>query len=163
LEPSDGVIGLGRPVDIVLTQYPGVRIRLSLVTRGKNAALKVAPQIDVGQGETTDFSQRRLELARLSLRKDANKLDEQLSAARYEAAAIQNWLASPVVKPLQSRRERTTRLQVLKQMIPALEQRMSYAQTRADVLVRLSQLAEQIHDTASIHLVVSLQAEDRAP
>ena len=95
--------------------------------------------------------------------KSMANLNQQLAAAKGEAVDIETWLASPVTKPLQLRGERRQRLLVLKkQVIPALEQEMSLAQTRANDLQRLVQLAEQIHEKACIHLAVLLEVEDVA-
>ncbi len=155
LKPSQGVIELRQPVYVVLTEYAGVTIRLSLLKRGGNAVLNVATEIDIGRNEPIEFTQQRVKMAYADLMKDAGYLNQQLSAARTEAVTIENWLKSPVPKPAPLRGQQVQRLLTLqKQIIPALEQQMGYAQNRVEVLQRLFQLAEQIHGTAEIRYVV---------
>jgi len=155
LQPSQGVIELRQPVYVVLTEYAGVTIRLSLLKRGGNAVLNVATEIDMGRDEPIEFTQQRVKMAYVDLMKDAGYLNQQLSAARTEAVTIENWLKSPVPKPALLRGQQAQRLLTLqKQIIPALEQQMGYAQNRVQVLQRLVQLAEQIHGKAEIRYVV---------
>lgn len=163
LEPAEGIIRVGNSVDVVLTQYPGVKIHLSMSMKGKNAELKVAPEIETGPGKTGDFSKRTLDQAGRSLAKDAVALNKQLAAAQAEAAQIQNWLVAPVMKTVPMRAARTKRLQALtNQAIPALQQQMGYVQARANVLQQLSLLVKQIHEKASLELVVQVEPADKA-
>jgi hypothetical protein len=163
LKPSHGVLRFGQPVDIVFTNYAGIRIRLSL-RAGEGTIVEVAPEMDDGQRKKIPFTQQRVQQLCVSWNKDADKLSQQLSEAKNEAQNIDIWLKSPGTKPLQLRGARTQRLLVLNQkMIPALEQQMSGAQARGDVLQGLSRLVEQIHGTASIHLVIRSEAEDGTP
>ena len=155
LKPSQGVIELRQPVYVVLTEYAGVTIRLSLLKRGGNAVLNVATEIDIGRNEPIEFTQQRVKMAYVDLMKDAGNLNQHLSAARTEAVTIDNWLKSPVPKPVPLRGQQVQRLLTLqKQIIPALEQQMGYAQNHVEVLQRLLQLAEQIHGEAEIRYVV---------
>ena len=155
LRPSQGVIELGQPVCVALTEYADVTIRLSLLKRGENAVLNVATEIDIGRNEPIEFTQQRVKMAYADLMKDVGHLNQQLSAARTEAVTIENWLNSPVLKPVLLRGQQVQRLLTLqRQIIPALEQQMGYAQNRVEVLQRLFQLAEQIHGKAEIRYVV---------
>ena len=99
LKPSQGVIELGQAVYVVLTEYTGVTIRLSLLKRGGNTVLNVATEIDIGRNEPIGFTQQRVKMAYADLMKDAGNLNQQLSAARTEAVTIEIWLKSPVPKP----------------------------------------------------------------
>jgi hypothetical protein len=160
LHPADGLIKPGQSVDIVLTQYTGVKLHLALVARSKETVLKVAPEIEVGQGKTSDFTHQSIKRASGALKKDLNNLGRQLSTANYEAKSIETWLASPALKPAPVSAQRKRQLQVLKsQVIPILQKQMTYAQSRATVLGQLTQLAQEMHDKAAIHLTVQVAPE----
>ncbi len=164
LQPANGTIGIGKPVDIVLTQYAGVKIHVSMHTKGKNVELKVTPEIETGPGKTSDFSKRTLDSAGRSLQKDTVAVNKQLVAAQTEALAIQNWLVSPVPKAITVRSARTQRLNLLTtQTIPALQNQMAYVQRRADVLQQLSLLVKQIHKKASLNLAVRVGPAEKTP
>jgi hypothetical protein len=161
LQPNDGIVSFGQPVDVLLTQHAGVRIRLSLRMRGKNVDLEIAPEIETGQGKTSDFSKRTLDLLSRSTKKDALALNKQLAAAQSEAMEIQNWLASPVVKTIPVRNARTQRLSFLmSQMIPSLQKQLADAQVRSDLIQQLSLLVAQVHEKASLDLVVQAEQEN---
>ena len=159
IKPGHGVLRIGQPVNIVFKDYPSISIHLSLARDG--TIVEVAPKIDVGQGKKTAFTQQGVKQAYVTLKKYIDKVSQQLSEAKTVAQNIENWLKSPILKSLQLRGMKKQQLDVLKnQTIPTLEQQMKDAQTQADVLQRLSQLVEQIHGTASIHLVIGNEAKD---
>ena len=56
IKPSHGVIQAGQPVDIVLKDYPDIKLHLSLAKDG--TVVEVAPKIDIGQGKTTAFTKK---------------------------------------------------------------------------------------------------------
>jgi hypothetical protein len=148
-------------VDIVLNDYPGLNIHLSLAKDG--TVVEVAPKIDIGQGKTTAFTKKWCRQACTTLEKELTKTNvtQQLQAAKATAANIETWLKSPGKKSQQLRDMMQQQLAILKnQTIPAFEQQMKDAQTRADASQRLCQLAERIHGTASIHLVIGNKADD---
>ncbi|MHB8900837.1 MAG: hypothetical protein ACYC6Y_18970, partial [Thermoguttaceae bacterium] len=158
LQPADGMLGVGQPVDVVLTQYAGVKLRLSLRTRGKNTELEVAPEIQIGRGKTSDFSKGALDLLSRSTKKDALALNKQLGAAQAEAVEIQNWLVSPIAKTIPLRNARVQRLTLLmNQAIPSLQKDLTDAQARLVLIQQLSLLVDQIHKKASLDLAVQAQ------
>jgi hypothetical protein len=160
IKPNHGIIRLGKPVEIALTDYSGVSIQILLLA-GKDTTVKVAPQAEIGPGRKVGFTQQRVKRSCADLKKDANNLDRRLSAARNEAQGIEVWLASPVTKPLQLRGQKRQQLFVLaNQTIPALEQQLSDVQCRLDVLQRFSELAKQVHGKASIELILRCGVED---
>ena len=98
---------------------------------------------------------------RVTLEKELANVTQQLQAAEAAATSIETWLASPVLKPVQLRSMKKEQLLILKkQTIPALEQQVKDAQTRAEASQRLCQLADQVHGTAIIHLVIVNKADD---
>lgn len=160
LNPSDGIVRLGSPVDVVLSQYAGVKIRLSMDKKGQAVDLEVAPEIETDQGKTSDFSKNRLDNAKRGLMKKYTALGKQLAAAQSEALMLQNAMTRPAAAPVRNaQRQRFTVL--TSQTIPALQSQVTYVQTRADVLQQLSVLAKQIHEKAELNLVVQVKdAED---
>jgi hypothetical protein len=159
IQPSQGVLQAGQPVDIVLKDYPNIKFHLSLAGGGN--VVEVAPKIDLGQGKTMAFTKKWCKQARVTLERELANVTQQLQAAEAAATSIETWLASPVLKPAQLRSIKKEQLLILKkQTIPALEQQMKDAQTRADASQRLCQLIEKIHGTASIQLVIEDKAND---
>ncbi len=100
LNPRGGVIGYGEPVDIVLKEPAGVRIRLALVTRGDELALRISPQVVLGDGEAIELTQDRIERAARSLQRRIKDLHRRLAALAAARRRLQAWLNSPVNKPL---------------------------------------------------------------
>jgi hypothetical protein len=90
----------------------------------------------------------------LKLKQTVNDGIRQLLQAKQEAAAIEMWLQSPVVKSLQVRSIKRQQLLILQQTIGNLEQQMLLAKTYGDALQRLSDLIAEIHGTARIHIII---------
>lgn len=161
LEPSEGIVRLGRPVDIVLSQYAGVKIRLSMDKKGQAIDLEVAPAIETEHGKTSDFSKSRLDNAKRALMKDYKDLGQQLAAAQREALMLQNAMTRPAAVPVRNaQRQRYSVLTA--QTIPTLQNQLTYVQNRADVLQQLSVLAKQIHEKAELNLVVRVKDAEKA-
>lgn len=154
LKPSHGVILARRPMDIVLPDYPGVSIELSLVMR-QGAVVEVAPKVVIGQNKETALTQRWVKQAGITLNKELRWANQQLLGATNAAQEIRLWLKSPGTKSIQMRGARVQQLHVLnEQTIPTLTQNARDAKTRMDSLSRLATFIEQINGVASIHLVM---------
>ena len=161
LSPSDGIVRLGSSVDVVLSQYAGVKIRLSMDKKGQAVDLEVAPEIETEQGKTSDFSKSRLDNAKRALMKKYTALGKQLAAAQSDALMLQNAMTRPAAAPV--RHAQRQRYSVLtSQTIPALQSQVTYVQSRADVLQQLSMLAKQIHEKAELNLVVQVRDAEKA-
>ncbi len=161
LDPSDGIVRLGRPVDIMLPEYPGVKIHLSMHKKGQVVQLEVAPEIETEHGKTSDFSKRRLDSSKRALMKKYTTLGKNLGAAQSEALMLQNAMTRPAAVPV--RNAQRQRFSVLTaQTIPALQNQLTYVQNRGDVLQQLSVLAKQIHEKAELNLVVQVKAAEKA-
>ncbi|MCE5269219.1 MAG: hypothetical protein LLG00_15185 [Planctomycetaceae bacterium] len=160
--PAHGTISKGQPVDVVLKEYTGVTIHLSLSSRN-GILVEAAPQAELGQGRRIALTSRWVKQSLASANKNLDRASQQLSRAKTAAQSIEIWLKSPGLKPLQLRGEKKHELNVLKdQAIPALERQVTFAQAGVDTLQRLSRLADQIHGTASIHLVIRKEIKDAA-
>ena len=158
LKPSDGVLRYGQRVEIVLKDYNGLRIGLSLHARD-SAVVDIAPKLG-----TIAFTQRWATQSNTKSKKDLDKAAQQLEAVKTEAQNIDIWLRSPGPKPLALRSAKREQLLVLReQTIPALEKDLKDVQAAADASQRLSQLAEQIHLTATIHFAVRGEAKEAVP
>ena len=160
LRPSDGVLHFGQPVGIVLTNFAGVTIDLSL-SKNSGATLTVAPKLDTGQGRKIAVTRQWVKQACASSKREADDLDRQLSRAKVDAQSIDLWLKSPVSKPMQLRNTRKQQLTLLNdQVIPGLEKQANDAKGRWELLHRLCELVGKIDQTAIIHLVIRPEAED---
>ncbi len=163
MQPADGAIRMGKPVEILLTQYAGVKICLALRMRGKNADLEVSPEIETGQGKTSDFSKSTLDALSISTRKHAVALSKQFAGAQGEAVEIQKWLAAPVAKTVPLRNARVQRLSVLTgQVIPALQKQITDTQARMDLIQQLSRLVGQVNKKARLNLAVQVEPAAKA-
>ena len=158
-QPDHGIISREQPVDIILTDYPGISIHLTLQSRN-GTTLDIEPQIDTGLGKKVEFTEQRVKQLCMNVIKDTKKLSRQLLAAQAAAQSIKTWLASPVVKTLQMRGMKRRQLAALeKQTIPALQEKAKYMQERVFVLEKLSQLVKQIDNKASITFVTTSSTE----
>lgn len=155
LQPSDGILTLNQPVDIVLSQYAGVKIGLSLDRKGDEVELVVAPGIEAEQGSSVDFSTRKIDNTKRAMMKNGNTLSKQLKAAQSEAVALQNAMATPAPAPL--RNAQRQRYNALVAQIPQIQNQLAYLQSRQQVLQQLSFLAKQMHEKAAINLVIQVK------
>lgn len=161
-KPIHGVVRLRQPVDIVLNDYPGISIHVSLAVRN-GTIVKVAPKVAIGQNRKVALTQRWVKQACVSLKKEFDKVSRQLLEATITAQNIEIWLKSPVAKPLQLRGVKVQQLHVLRdQIIPSLSREMNDAKSRVNRLRQLFQLVEQIDGTACIHLVMKNTIKDVA-
>ena len=160
LQPFDGIVSLDQPVDILLSEYAGVKFRLSMHRRGKEVELEVAPEIETGDGETSDFSKRKLDNLKRAIIKSGNALGKQLTAAQSEALALQNAMKSPAAAPV--RKAQKQRHKVLTAQIPVLQNQLSYVQARGNVVQQLSLLTKRIHEKTTLNLVVQVKSAEEA-
>jgi hypothetical protein len=159
MRPLDGVVRKGHPVDIVLKDYPDIRIRLSL--SAKSVAVEATPEVDIGQSKKIPLTQQRIKQYLLFLNKELAKVSQPLSEAKTTSQNIEAWLKDPGSKPKQLKETRQQQLNVLKnQIILPLDQKATDAQARVDTMQRISQLVEQIHGTAGIHLIMQKEIKD---
>jgi hypothetical protein len=156
LKPANGIISRGRPVDILLTDYPGISVHLSLTTRSGVVVIDVAPRVAVDQGKGAAFTRRFAKQASVSANKGLDIASQRLAMARATAQSIEDWIKSPVAKSLQLRAIKRHQLDVLKdQVIPGLEQQVKGAQARVDATERLVRLVDQIDGTVHICLAIT--------
>lgn len=155
MQPGHGIVSRGHPVNIVLTDYPGISIHLALRARN-GVTLNAVPQMDTGQGKKVKFTPKRVKQFCVDVVRDTNKLSRQLSAARTQAQSIKGWLASPSIKPMKLYGIKKQQLGILEgQTIPALQKQAAYMQTRVVFMQKLSQLVKQIHGNVKITATIT--------
>ena len=160
LQPFGGIVSLEQSVDIAFSDYAGVKIRLAMHRRGKDVELEIAPEIETGEGKTSDFSKRKLDNVKRAMIKDNAALSKQLAAAQSEALTLQNVMSRPAAATVRNAQKQ--RYSVLMAQIPVLQNQLAYVQTRKDVLQQLSLLAKRIHEKATLNLTVQIKPAAKA-
>jgi hypothetical protein len=154
LVPASGIVCTGQSVDIVLDKFPDVRIRLSMVTRGKERAVKVSPLIGLERGVPVDFTLERVQRTVWSLQRRVKELQRQVSASRKEYQLIDTWLATPGNKPLDLVKAAHLRQKILQQEVLASQRELPFVQKRFTALRKTAELARQIHGVTVIRFTV---------
>lgn len=154
LVPSSGIVCAGQSVDIVMDKYPDVRIRLSMVTRGKELAVRVSPLIGLERGTPVDFTLERVQRTVWSLQRRVKELQRRVSASRKEYQGIDTWLATPGNKPLDLVKAAHLRQKLLQQEVLASQRELPFVQKRFAALRKTAELAQQIHGVTVIRFTV---------
>ena len=136
LVPASGIVCTGQSVDIVLDKSPDVRIRLSMVTRGNELAVKVSPLIGLERGVPVDFTLERVQRTVWSLQRRVKELQRRVSASRKEYQLIDTWLATPGNKPLDLVKAAHLRQKLLQQEVLASQRDLPFVQKRFAALTR---------------------------
>ncbi len=152
--PADGVVRYGRRVDILLDERLDVRIRVSLVTRGDQLAVRIAPLIGAAAGNPLDFTADRLRRAYGALQRRVRDLQREIAAIRREQARITDWLETPGNKPLDSYKAARQRLKHLQRQIAAALQELPAIRARCALHGELIALADRTHETTEVSFTV---------
>ena len=160
LEPADGIVRFGRPVDIILAQPTGVTIRLSLTQRSTGAMLRITPQVEFDQGGTMDFTTERIERSARSLERQIAACERRLSLAARECRKIEVWLSTPGNKPLDAVKGMRLKLRLLQGDILARQRSLRFALHHHAALQRLAEFVQHVHETAEIHFVLRVGGGD---
>ncbi len=151
LTPRQGDVRLGHSVDIVLEKPSNVRIRLSLVKRGRQLALRVSPQIVFGPGDTVELTYSRIERTARTLHRRLKDQRQRLSTLAREQRSLEIWLVSPANKPLQTVKTVRMRLKILEQELQAQQRQLPVMVSRCVVLGQIADFAHQLHKRTEIH------------
>jgi hypothetical protein len=154
LVPASGIARVGQSVDIVLDKSPDVRIRLSVVTRGNELAVKVSPLIGFERGVPVDFTLDRIQRTVWSLQRRVKELQRRISALRKEYQLVDTWLATPGNKPLDLVKAAHLRQKLLQRELLACQRDLPFVQKRYAALCKIAELAQQIHGATVIHFTV---------
>ncbi len=162
LAPHDGVVAHGEPVDILLKEPAGVRIRLSLVTREGEPTLRVSPQFVVSGGEITELSSQRIERVARSLGRRVADLRKRLGTLSRTKRRLQNWLIAPGNKPLDVVKSVRARLKIIDQEIKAQQCELPVVQSHCLALQRVADLAAELHRETEIRFVVLVERKKKS-
>jgi hypothetical protein len=161
IKPNDGAIRNGHPVHVVLKDYPNVDIIIRLSLPRNIIVVQAAPQVDTGKSNKTPLTLQWVKQSLLNLNKDLDKANQTLSEAKNASNTIEAWLNAPGSKPPNLKEAKQQQLSVMKsQLIPEFERQASAAQKSVDAMQRLSALVEQVHDKATIHLLMRMGTKD---
>lgn len=159
LVPASGTARRGEPVDIQLEHPPQVRIRMAVVRRGLDLALRISPQIVLGSGEIIDLSQDRITRAGRSLRRRVNDLNHRLVALARERDTLHLWLSSPANKPLSDVKAARARLKVLDHEIQAHQSLVPLVHHQCEAVRQVAEFIREVHGAAEIRYRVSMAAQ----
>ncbi|MHB8970069.1 MAG: hypothetical protein ACYC4N_06410 [Pirellulaceae bacterium] len=157
LVPASGIAGPGQSVDIVLDKSPDVHIRLSIVTRGNELAVKVSPLISWTRGEPVDFTFERVQRTVWTLQRRIKELQRRIAALRKEYQLVDTWLATPGNKPLDLVKATHLRRKLLQRELLACQRDLPSVQKRYAALCKTAELAQRIHGATVIRFSVGQQ------
>jgi hypothetical protein len=159
LIPAHGTACAGQSVDVVLDKSPGICIRVSVVTRGSELAIKVSPLVVLEQGTPVDFTLERVQRTMWALQRRVKELQRRVAAARNEQELIDTWLATPGNKPLDLVKAARLRLKLLQRELKACQNDLPFFQKRYVALCKTAEFAQQIHGTTVIRFAVGTRGE----
>lgn len=157
LVPDSGEAWLGRPLDIQLKAPGNVRIRLAVVKRGHELAVRISPQIVLGKSNTIELTQNRLTRAARNLQRRIKHLNSQLAALSSERKALDVWLITPGNKPLKSVKMAHMRLKILADLIKARQREVPLVQQQCQALAQAAEFVRQLHQNVEIEFQVDLR------
>jgi hypothetical protein len=164
MSPADGVVREQRRVEVELTEFRGVfrrvSLRLTLKRRAGKLQLNTATYVDAGLKSPVSLTTEGRERLFRHLKTQAKGLVQQLATARTRRAQIEAAFASRRMLPVATRQAMNAELRLLRQQIPALENRYAVAQRDAAALERLNAIAEQIDGTAKVVYRIKAPAPD---
>lgn len=157
LAPRTGVVRHGEPVDIILHDPPGVRIRLMLVTRGDHLVLRVSPQIMLRNGEMIELTALRIERATRSFQRRIKGVQQRLAALATERVRLQTWLNSPQNKSLHEVKSARSQIKLLEREIQAQQQEIPLIRQQCEALQFIAQFVGALHEQTEIQYSVRVR------
>ena len=167
--PDDGIIEVGRSVDIVFTEHTD-RARIHCTLKKKRGAVQftIEPQLDIGRANPVPFTEKRLTRLQRAANGRARRARAQIDTAQ-NALARYNYHISSLTTGDLGRVHRAThwqRVVGLQAKIMQANQMLVSAQASSKELDRVSTLAGALHDQLTINYVVkftSAPKHDRQP
>ncbi len=156
LIPPTGQLQLGRPLDIQLEEPGNVRIRLALVKRGHDLALRISPQVVLSETQTVELTQDRVVRASRSLARRVKDLHQQIAALTRQRQALNVWLISPGNKSLDAVKTARFRVKVLGEAIRARQRDIPLAQSQCAALQKVGEFVKKLHNNVEIQFVVQV-------
>lgn len=152
LIPPEGIVRVGKPVDIVFDDTPNLCIRVALVTRGKDLAIKIAPLASAEKAGAVEFTIDRIRRSAGLFQRRVRTYQKQIAQMRQEYRDIETWLAIPGNKPLDVVKSVRARQKLLYRELVAQERALPSLEARYQVVQELARLADRMHLTTMIHL-----------
>jgi len=159
LVPASAVARLGQPLDIQLKEPRNVRIRLAVVKRGNEVALKVSPQIVLGRENAIELTRDRVTRTARNLQRRIKNLNQQLSAMARERERLHIWMLTPGNKPLAAVKIVRARMKLLDRAIRARQRDVPVTQSQCAALAQAGAFVEQLHKNVEIHYEVKLHEQ----
>ncbi len=147
LFPLDGELTGIQNVDLLFTNYPMVRLHISLV---HNSIMRVEPQIDVGGNEPLDFSDKRITQFRQSNLKQINQNEKDQAKLVVERDNLNRWLQAKGAKDLPAVNFAKNRIMILNAAIAALNQEILGLRKLHKDLGELLSLQVKLQNIASL-------------
>ncbi len=152
LVPPDGIVRVGKSVDIVFDDTPNMCIRVALVSRGKDLAVRIAPLASADKAGEVDFTIDRIRRSAGLFQRRVRTYQKQIAKMRQEYRDTETWLAMPGNKPLDVVKTVRARQKLLYRELVAYERALPSLETRYQVVQELARLADRMHLTTMIHL-----------
>ncbi|MFW6170341.1 MAG: hypothetical protein ACODAD_07620 [Planctomycetota bacterium] len=160
LFPASGEARLGRPLDIRLKEPSNIRIRLSVVKRGKKVALRVSPQIMLGRNRTIELTQDRVTRTARNANRYLKQLNRQLAGLARERRALNVWLAAPGNKPLETVETVHMRLKILNQSIKNGKRDIPAVKRQCAAIGQAATFVRELHESVKIRYAVRVSASE---
>ncbi len=160
LIPESGHVQLGRPLDVSLKEVANVRIHLAIVKRGKDLALRVSPQIVLGQNNTIDLTHDRVTRTARSLQRRVRDLSRRLGALSNERQALNLWLLTPVNKPLDAVKVTRLRIKLLDRAIKTHQSAIPVARSQCAIVGQAAAFVRKLHKNVEIGYSVKFADQD---
>ncbi len=156
LVPASGVAKFGHPLDIELKEPGNVRIRLAIVKRGKQLALRVSPQIVLGQDHAIDLTRDRVTRTARSMHRRLKDVNRQLITMSCERRALNIWLITPGNKTLESVKMAHMRMKLLDHAIREKRREVPVVKKSCLALGQAGEFVKKLHKTVEIRYSVKV-------
>lgn len=156
LVPASGHVRLGHPLDIRLQEPNNVRVRLAVVKRGKNVALRVSPQILLGQNRAVELTQDRVTRAARNISRYLKHLNQHLAALDRERETLNLWLAAPGNKPLEMVQNVQMRLKILNRTVKSRKRDIPAVKRQCAAIAQAATFVRKLHDIVTIRYTVGV-------
>ena len=161
-QPLSGEVTRNRALHVLFEQTPQVRLHISLESWQGQATIRVAPQLQLPNGQVTDWVlSRGTKLHRKALQR-VTLLQTRIHETEREQRQILAWFETRSTKRIADRAAAKARLGSMREEVPQLAASWMRAQREADALSEIVTLGQQLHGLAeltfSIHNVTRFAA-----
>ncbi len=154
--PASVTARFGHPLDIELKEPDNVRIRLAIVKRGKQLALKISPQVVLSQNNVVDLTKDRIARTQRTMHRRLRDLNRQLIAMSRERRALNLWLITPGNKALESVETAHMRMKILDQAIREKRRQIPMAGKACLALAQAGKFVKKLHKNVEIQYSITV-------